>query len=110
MTDLLTRLNNLASLLHISPERMLNLMLSTYEDRLDADKSISIANTERKDRRKNWSSARRRNHSEAMKQSWARRTAARKPGPKHLTPTHKAKLMAGLARYRMHKKLEAHAA
>ena len=113
MNNLLTRLNTLALRTGRSPESLLELMIANYEHLYASAQDNSTADNVREDRRKNWSADRRKEHSKAMKQAWAIRKAMsvrKKPGPKCLTPIHKTKLMAGLARYRMNKRLEAHAA
>ena len=113
MNNLLTRLNTLALRTGRSPESLLELMIANYEYLYVADTVNSSADTIQEDRRRHWSTDRRKEHSKAMKRAWATRKALsipKKRGPKSLTPIHKTKLMAGLARYRMNKKLEAHAA
>ena len=115
--QLLSRLNKIAIATGQSPDDLLNTVITTIENSLvqpdpgfSVDASISTANTPRKRRpNRGWSPAAKRAHSVRMKEIYRLKKEAqmkKKPGVKELTPEHKTKLMAGLARWRMHKKLD----
>lgn len=115
--QLISRLNKIAIATGQSPDDLLNTVITTIERSLtqpdpglSVDKPISSADTPRKRRPyRGWSPAAKQAHSVRMKEVFRLKKEAqtkKKPGVKQLTPDHKVKLMAGLARWRMHKKLD----
>lgn len=116
---LLSRLNKLAIATGQSPDQLLETVISTIEGSLlnaeaqvSVDNSISTANTQPRQRRprRGWTPSARAAHSVRMKEVYRQKKLAeapKKPGVKALTPEHKTKLMAGLARWRVHQKLSA---
>lgn len=120
---LLSRLNKIAIATGQSPDDLLETVITTIEKSLTQpdpgfhiDKGISKANTPRRrgpyKGNRGWTPAAKQAQSVRMKEVFKQKKLAqekKKPGVKELTPEHKTKLMAGLARWRMHQKLGANA-
>lgn len=113
--QLLNRLNKLSIATGVSPDELLSKMLDSAERSIFSSKqdiSPAVTRSTVKTRRQGWSPAQKRAHGIIMKQVWAERKNASKKAsrkPRVITPEHKAKLMAGLARYRLSQKLQANA-
>lgn len=113
--QLLSRLNRLALATGVTPDDLLETIMETMERSLfstPADISTADRTPTRRVKRSGWSPAQRAAHSVRMKEAYRKKMEAQQPkrrGPKQITPEHRAKLQAGLARYRIQQKMQANA-
>ena len=109
--ELLSRLNKIAIATGQSPDALLLRLIETIERKLVGE-PISNADTVTPRKRKpnrGWSPASKAAHSIRMKEIYRKKKEAEEKQKTRyvMTPEHKAKLLAGRARYNIHRKLEA---